>query len=518
MDALSAAQPKRRRISGKTAPPAYAAADVAGEEQPNVKREVYLVTLPHPRIARSQGVLLRAPGDLTREEVAAAVRLACAQPLPEAAGQHQWQFQPGPVPVKKLAVFRELHQPGADGRRAAHYHVAVHLGRQVKFAAFKRALLVHSGLVSNWGCTHTGYWSAVRYGVRATPKKPLHELDGQPYAWAADGKHPRLQDAAQEPTTAAALEARRWAATQRASQAGGREPRIEEVDVWPLVIRSGARNTPDDPFGKQRLIQWAKENCSQREIAWLYKNRSRLNSIIDDAWEWEEVDGFLADVGQERFARFLDARSWPCVCEGRWVQHVQQSFLLNRVDVRELCQHVVSSLRVGRSEETLVVTLLGRFGGEGKSLFFAPLAELYGEGLVQRRPAGGQFPLLGIHEKKVSILDEWSFSDDDLPMGLQLLWYEGKGVPVSRPQNVPGQSGHSMYKGSAPVFVTAPETAVTRLCAAAAGAPTGEACMLLRRLKLFVFTVPIPAPAAPRIKPCPRCFARFVTEAAGGVA
>ena len=186
--------------------------------------------------------------------------------------------------------------------------------------------------------------------------------------------------------------------------------------------------------------------------------------------------------------------------------------VLNRINVPELCHSVLHSLKTGRSEDVPVVVLLGRFGGEGKSLFFAPLRPLYGAHHVQERPPGGLFSLLGIETKKIAILDEWMFGDEDLPLPMQLLWLEGKPVPLCLPQNQ--HAGHASYRGTAPVFVTAPEEALAALSASAGQQVSGTASMLMRRLKIFMYTVPIPKPPAPPLVPCPRCFATLVTTEA----
>ena len=72
-----------------------------------------------------------------------------------------------------------------------------------------------------------------------------------------------------------------------------------------------------------------------------------------------------------------------------------------------------------------------------------------------------------------------------------------------------------MYHGAARVFVTTPEDALAGLSNSSAQQPKGQAGMLLRRLKIFFYTVPIPKPPAPKIVPCPRCFATLVTTEAG---
>ena len=134
--------------------------------------------------------------------------------------------------------------------------------------------------------------------------------------------------------------------------------------------------------------------------------------------------------------------------------------------------------------------------------------------LVQERPAGGNFSLLGIEGKKVTLLDEWTFEYEDLPLPMQLLWLEGKPVPICTPQN--HQMGHGLYQGSAPIFITTPEDSLKGLSTNSAEQPRGDAGMLLRRLKVFLYTVPLPKPPSPRVRPCPCCFAQLVTATAVG--
>ena len=226
------------------------------------------------------------------------------------------------------------------------------------------------------------------------------------------------------------------------------------------------------------------------------------------------MDAFLGDVGQGRFEKFVAAARGPCVCQGRWGQQVMGNFYNNRIDVPDLCHAVMEALRVGRSESQKVVTLVGRYGGEGKSLFFQPLVSVYGVEHVQLRPSGGQFPLMGLEGKRVALLDEWRFEESSLPIPLQLLWLEGKPVPINRPQNQAGYSGHALYRGSAPIFITAPEDGLDGLASMGANEPRGEATMLLRRLRVFTFTRRMPPPQPPRIVPCPRCFALLVASQA----
>ncbi|CAK0810004.1 unnamed protein product [Prorocentrum cordatum] len=469
------------------------------------EQQVSWWTLPH---TDKEG--LRAPAAFSREEVRDAFLDCCGAPYADPAwlASHRGQGA-APVGVKKLVVFKEYHAPVAGVRRA-HYHVALHLGKKSKFLTVKRALLNRYQLASHWSCSHDGHWSAVGYCANATPNKPRSALDVDYLAWPAD--HPPLSAAKREPTTARALEKRRTAREQVEGEKGKPEPRVEEVDLWPIVVRSGIRNTPDDPHAVRKLMAYAKTSCSHKVVAWMFKNEHVLEKIIDKAWAWENVDSFLEDATKPVMQQFKEALRTPCVGGGRWLHHVRESLSMNRIDVPDLCSSILMSLKHGRSEAAPVVTLAGRFGGEGKSLLFSAFRPLFGGEHVQERPGGGQFCLHGLDKAKAAVLDEWLFIDEDLPLSIQLLWLEGKPVPITMPQNQ--HVGHKVYMGSAPNFVTCPETALAGLSSESSQRPQGQACMLLRRLILYLFTVPIPKPPAPKLVPCPRCFSTLDTSEA----
>ena len=204
------------------------------------------------------------------------------------------------------------------------------------------------------------------------------------------------------------------------------------------------------------------------------------------------------------------------MCQGAWRHCAEWALQANGVDRARFCGLLWQSLRDGRSEHAPVVVLMGRYGGEGKSLILSPLREIFGEEHVQASPQPGSFPLLGIETKKIAFLDEYTFDADVLPLGTQLLWFEGKSFPVTRPQNSAQYTGHLLYCGKAPIFVTCKEAELGPLIAKAqlamaSGRPSEET-MLLRRMAVFPFTVPLPMPAGTKITSCGPCFARMVAE------
>ena len=112
------------------------------------------------------------------------------------------------------------------------------------------------------------------------------------------------------------------------------------------------------------------------------------------------------------------------------------------------------------------------------------------------------------------MLDEWRFDESVLRMATQLLWYEGKPFPVTRPQNQAGNAGHFLYRGGAPLFVTTKEEYLEQIEVAAEQARTTnqptQHTMLLRRLKIHKLHKPTLVPGDCTIPECPACFAGMV--------
>ena len=383
-----------------------------------------------------------------------------------------------------------------------------------RFSPIKRALLQKYGIATHWSTTHLGYWSALRYLVReGLPKKPASALDPQPLAWHVDGAQENQRDLSERPTTAPSIEARREKAVAAAEKEGKEEPKPSELDVWPLVVKHNIRNGDDCQDGVDQLIHIAKEACSPAMVKFLFKIRHKLRTLIDDIWQWECVEDRLRLSQRPRGEALMAAMRSPCTCGGAWLHHVQESLAVNGISVSELTHDIYTSLVQGRSESTPVVCLAGLQGGEGKSLIFYPFPAVFGESLVHHHVAAGTFPLLDLEGKKVVVLDEWNFRSATLPMGTQLLWFEGKPVPVTRPQD--HFVGHAVYKGSAPIFITTPLTRMEKLMQEAADAvrmgSSCEATMMLRRLKVYRFSQKVSKPTK-QIPQCAACFASWVLE------
>ena len=122
----------------------------------------------------------------------------------------------------------------------------------------------------------------VRYLAVPSPTKPMDSLDAWPLLWDRNGMHPPLIDCCHAPVTAAATTARRMGMLQKAGEEGKHDPKVNDLDIWALVVRSGIRNTPDNRQAHLRLAAYAKAHCGETVVHYLWKKRHQLRSLIGD--------------------------------------------------------------------------------------------------------------------------------------------------------------------------------------------------------------------------------------------
>ena len=445
-----------RRLREKTPPPPQTPTEfvtLPSEEGSSALRQVYLVTLPHPRqIHSSTGVPLVAPGSLSKEEVLRRFLHACTFPMYTDAAH----LNGGPpVVLKRTGVWRELHKQDAEGvvPPQPHDHLPVLAERQFRYVPVKRALLNRHGLASHWSCKHTGYWSTIRYLTSPSPAKVRTALDANPVLWPL-GNHPLLSECCHKPLTAEALRKRRRAAEDTAAEAGEDMPKVTEIDIWPIIVNKGFRNTPDSAIAHLQLIAYAKHHCSKEVQGFLFKHRHKLPTLIDDVWRWETAEDQLSTAQRSRVEMLHAAAAQTCICNGKWLEKVVEAFLQNAIPVHEVCRDIYQALANGRSESVPACVFAGKRGGEGKSLFLKALYSVFGHDFVFPTPQKGNFPLLDLPHKKVVFLDDWRFDEQVLSFATQCLWYDGSALPIVRPQNQPGVVGHMLYRGTAPIFAT----------------------------------------------------------------
>ena len=249
-----------------------------GEETKDASKSVYLVTFPHPKQEKNKnGITLKAPSSYTRKQIAQAL-LRCVELT---QGLHLT-----PLLLLKICIFREKHS-----NDDLHDHGSLLGSKCFRFNPMKQALLREYGLASHWSCTHTNYASAVAYGYLPSLKKSLLELDASPYLWperdAPELKaHPPLAEASRMPVTAAALEERREKQRQKKAEAGKKENKFKDIDLWPIVV---AQNILAEAGAAERLMAYAKRCGGVSMVEYVFRNWDRLDSLVERSWKVEKV-------------------------------------------------------------------------------------------------------------------------------------------------------------------------------------------------------------------------------------
>ena len=482
----------------------------------NEKANNWLVTFPHPKqMQNSEGILLAPPSQFSKQQILDKVQDCLARP----DSRNPAVAQPPPIPVQRCGCWREMHREDESGQANPHDHVALSTGTSFRYLPVKRALLVRHGLATHWS-RHHGYSTMVRYLAIPSEKKPKNTLDPWPALWDCSGTHFPLIDSISPPVTQKALETKRMKLMQEAAENGTAEPKVNDLDIMALVVRTGIKNTPDTRDAWMQLVSYAKENCGEATYHYLWKRRHILSSMLDEIWLWENISEHAAASMLSRIETVNKSRKTPCVCHGEWLALVTDSFVKNGIEVQALCRDVWRALRDGRGETTPVVVLAGLTGGEGKSLFLKALVEIFGSAFNMTRESGN-FPLIDLPLAKIAFLDDYRFDPEVLSWSTTCLWFDGSSVPIGKPQNERGATpGNFMYKGSAPIFVTTKLSDLAWLENRASINPRtnapwdADASMLLRRLRVYRFTQRVNKPPA-RLKYCPRCFLDLVMAQAG---
>ena len=132
------------------------------EEVATSVKRVYLVTLPALQRQSGDSRSLVCPSTWKHQDVAAVLVDAFRRPA-HTRNNAGWGRKA--TELECMVVFRERHAPRAgEAVGPFHWHIALKASSCFRFAPFKRSLAVNHGVASHWSSTHTGLWSAIRYG------------------------------------------------------------------------------------------------------------------------------------------------------------------------------------------------------------------------------------------------------------------------------------------------------------------------------------------------------------------
>ncbi|CAE7414057.1 Ikbke [Symbiodinium sp. CCMP2456] len=345
-------------------PAAVAQPDWLTQEDAAARSMVFLVTFAAvlSETALQAETPLKDLADLSRLQVRDALLDAVAHPVPEATprgGRPRSKV----LEVVKLVVF--LEEP-------KHFQAALKLNTPTRFMPLKLSLRQRSGLASHWSTTHKQWWSALRYGVFTTERKPVVDL--QPVAWLKSlgsleaiqvGDRPcqefvvpgrdavvlNLYEESQEPWSATMWTKRRQqaeAAAAGAEASSGKKARVPKfnlLDFTALVLEKQLL-TPS------AVLAYVQEYGSHACQLFCMRNQKRLSELIAGAEQWQ----------------------------GAKQQHALEQELLAASLANVICH--------GPSKTARVPMLAGTTNA-GKSMILDPLVNVFGRSAVDFCPALG---------------------------------------------------------------------------------------------------------------------------------
>jgi len=370
-----------------------------GAADTDAKSWVYLLTFArvlHERLNRGG---LKDVATLTKQDVLSFVRDAWDNPISGVEGGRPRSEADGPL-LLKVVVFEEKHQDGTK-----HFHVAVLLSKQMRFAPCKRTLLERHGLVAHFSCTHSQWWSAVRYG--ALPSARKQTVDDDPERWVPEGHTPidLFQDS-QEPFIASAWRRRRERKDCEAAVAGQTNA-FSKLDFTSLVLSKGLTT-------RAAVLSYVRQHGTVAMQSYVNNNQRRLDEYLDDAIEWDSSDAVAFEEQQTDWAYVCSRAEQPCPLGEECPYHVAaQKFFegnvanFSQADLAEALRRIIV---MGPCKEARVPFLVGPTN-TGKSSLVASFDSLFGARRVYHLPAvtDDKYPLRNwLRNKRFVLWDEFS--------------------------------------------------------------------------------------------------------------
>ena len=261
-----------------------------GAEEAGAKKWVYLITfscLLAETIAAATGEL-RDLATITRKEICMAVLDAFEKPLLDPAAGGRPRQHTASI-VRQIVVFLEKHVDGST-----HFHAAVLLGVQMRWSAVKRTLRTRHKLAAHFSCSHTGWWSVLRYGTGLSKKD---DVDDKPEIWLGSGETIDIYEESQQPYQAKAWVARR----ERKDVQDARDDKaakFSKLDFTSLVLAKSL-------VSKSQVLRYVQDHGTVAMQTFVNNNQKRINDYLEDSIEWD---------GARNVAEREDLTNWALLC------------------------------------------------------------------------------------------------------------------------------------------------------------------------------------------------------------
>jgi hypothetical protein len=383
--------------------------------------------------------------------------------------------------VVETVCFQEPH---ADGR--PHLNLLVRCKKQYRWLKVAQRLLQHHKIFVGFGQNITSWQEGVVYGRVASDHKPPEGLDKDYDQWHVGGL----------PTPLEQFLPRRYQ-----TEGFVRHSRLTPLAFYDLCVKYNlqdvdqvwAKATALSELGDRALLSYLLENdCS-----------SCLGKVLKAQQAKEKVR--RAGLSREQLLEeFVSTKTCCCVTAGHCHGLMKEILQKNNLD-GAFQKEVMSVMRAGRAKMRNIC-LVGDTDC-AKSFLFKGLRGLFE---VYERPEGGSHQLHDLLGAEVVFLNDFEY-DADAPKWMPWQYFkdflEGSEVKVA----VPKQSGsNQMFKGTAPVFLTASQEIVLKKYGKEV---TRETDQMRKRIRYFKLSYQVPEDQRQEVvKVCSHCSARLYLE------
>jgi hypothetical protein len=240
--------------------------EVLGEESnPTRQCYVYLVTISRALPATQDATDLVDISGMTREQVGEAVRKAFDDPLPHTTAGGRPRTCADSL-VRKVVCVRECYEDGD-----VHFHICVLLHKARGWSTAKRALREREHLAAHFSCTHTQWWSALRYCTTPTLRKPVVDELELVYSWSSDGSEIDLFAESQQPFNAGMWKRRmEQAEMQRSAGTGNKRRKFSKLDLTAIILTKNLKS-------KTEILEYTQDYGTEAMQNWVH-NHQKLGS------------------------------------------------------------------------------------------------------------------------------------------------------------------------------------------------------------------------------------------------
>jgi hypothetical protein len=389
-------------------------------------------------------------------------------------------------------ICEERHAASLDvAQREVHRHAPTNATEQVYWNKMAKLSLDKYKWPLN-AKAHEGYHSMFAYVRDATVKKPLHELDQDPYWSPLHPKGRKLADYLEE--SAKLIHSRRGKTKAKDEQASTKQKRERVPSLYETIRDHSLRSV-------RQLQAHAFAEALDGRVAlaeYCTKNGGKLEEIIAHAWGVQEAQQKLAASAQTLPQKLEAATHTECTCADCWASGAHATLERNAITPASFCAAVRRALDLG-ALRGVNIACVGEQGC-GKSSVIEPLEKIFD--CFPKPQKGSSFGLANIFNKDVVMWQDYLHDEATISFADLLALCVGESVGV----RVVG--GNRSYRNKAPVFYSG----ATLMRCGFRDRSLGDRLdgMMDDRFTCFRFNVPVPRETRrPDWPQCGRCAATF---------